>query len=128
MTGLNGKTALLTGASRGMGKAVALRMAGEGALLAVHYASDDEAAKQTVSAIERAGGRAFTIRMRPDALPGSSAPCEDAPPCDRQRCGDDDCPVTRAVARDRSRSATAPAVQPLAVVSVRHWGRDRRMA
>ncbi|MFE9927924.1 SDR family NAD(P)-dependent oxidoreductase [Streptomyces sp. NPDC005533] len=64
MNDLTGKTALVTGGSRGIGRAVALRLAAEGALVAVHYAGNDEAAKETVARIEEAGGRAFAIRAR----------------------------------------------------------------
>lgn len=59
---LTGKTALVTGGSRGIGRAVAQRLGSEGALVGVHYASNDAAAKETVAAIEAAGGRAFAIR------------------------------------------------------------------
>ncbi|MEV0604417.1 SDR family oxidoreductase [Streptomyces sp. NPDC050315] len=59
---LNGKTALVTGSSRGMGRATAVRLAREGALVAVHYTSNKEAAAETVAAIETEGGRAFTVR------------------------------------------------------------------
>ncbi|GIG68834.1 SDR family NAD(P)-dependent oxidoreductase [Phytomonospora endophytica] len=62
MTALNGKTALVTGASRGIGRAIALRLAVEGALVAVHYAGNDDAAAQTLAEIEQAGGRAFPVR------------------------------------------------------------------
>ncbi|WP_330185099.1 SDR family oxidoreductase [Nocardia sp. NBC_01503] len=57
-----GKIALVTGASRGIGRAIALRLAGDGATVVVHYGRDDEAAGKTVAEIEAAGGRAFAIR------------------------------------------------------------------
>ncbi|HUR01886.1 MAG TPA: SDR family oxidoreductase [Nonomuraea sp.] len=61
---LAGKAALVTGGSRGIGRAVALRLAAEGALVAVHYGNDEGAAKETVARIEEAGGRAFAVRAR----------------------------------------------------------------
>jgi 3-oxoacyl-[acyl-carrier protein] reductase len=56
------KTALVTGASRGIGRGIALRLAREGALVAVHYGTDEAAARQTLEAISRNGGRGFLIR------------------------------------------------------------------
>ncbi|MEU4225847.1 SDR family oxidoreductase [Nonomuraea sp. NPDC026600] len=64
MSVLAGKTALVTGGSRGIGRAVALRLAAEGALVAVHYGGDEGAAKETVTRIEEAGGRAFAVPAR----------------------------------------------------------------
>jgi NAD(P)-dependent dehydrogenase (short-subunit alcohol dehydrogenase family) len=61
MDRLTGKTALVTGGSRGIGKGIALRLAREGALTAVHYGGNEEAAKATVAEIEAAGGRAFAF-------------------------------------------------------------------
>lgn len=59
---LSGKTALVTGSSRGIGRATAIRLGREGALVAVHYATNEEAADETVATIEKEGGRAFPVR------------------------------------------------------------------
>ncbi|WP_411111941.1 SDR family oxidoreductase [Streptomyces sp. c-19] len=59
---LAGKTALVTGGSRGIGRAIALRLAAGGARVGVHYASNEAAAKETVAAIEAADGSAFALR------------------------------------------------------------------
>ncbi|MFC9324823.1 SDR family oxidoreductase [Kitasatospora sp. NPDC057015] len=58
---LAGRTALVTGGSRGIGRGIAERLAREGALVAVHYGSNREAAELTVKTIEAEGGRAFAI-------------------------------------------------------------------
>ncbi|WP_216588922.1 SDR family oxidoreductase [Streptomyces brasiliscabiei] len=62
MNRLTGRTALVTGSSRGMGRATAIRLAREGALVAVHYTSRKDAADDVVAEIEKDGGRAFGVR------------------------------------------------------------------
>lgn len=61
---LEGKTALVTGASQGLGVAIAERLGAAGALVAVNYASNKQAAEGTVSRIEAAGGQAFAVQAR----------------------------------------------------------------
>ncbi|MFH8802047.1 SDR family NAD(P)-dependent oxidoreductase [Streptomyces sp. NPDC017936] len=58
---LTGRTALVTGAGRGIGRAIAGRLAQDGALVGVHYGHSEAAAAEVVEQIRRNGGRAFPV-------------------------------------------------------------------
>jgi glucose 1-dehydrogenase/3-oxoacyl-[acyl-carrier protein] reductase len=62
VTDLRDRAALVTGAGMGIGQGIALELGRRGASVAVHYASSEAGARQTVEQIERAGGRAVAVR------------------------------------------------------------------
>ncbi|MED2151107.1 SDR family oxidoreductase [Bacillus thuringiensis] len=62
MNKLKGKIALVTGASRGIGRSIALHLAHAGALVVVHYSKREEEAESVVDKIKQDGGSAFAIR------------------------------------------------------------------
>lgn len=59
---LAGEVAVITGASKGIGRAIARRLANDGAWVVVHYGHDDRAATQTVNEIETSGGHAVAAQ------------------------------------------------------------------
>ena len=58
---LTGKTALVTGGSRGIGRAVCLQLAVQGATVGINYVSNSAAAGETLAAITAAGGKGFVV-------------------------------------------------------------------
>ncbi len=61
MYSLKGKVAIVTGASRGIGRAIAGRLAEEGASVVVNYTKNADEAKKVVAGIEEAGGKAMAV-------------------------------------------------------------------
>lgn len=59
---LTGKTAVVTGGSRGIGRAVVRRLAGDGASVVFSFVRDRSAAEDVVAGVRRAGGRAFAVQ------------------------------------------------------------------
>ena len=69
MSSLSGKTALVTGASRGIGRASAMALAKAGAQVLVHYSNSEKEADAVIAAIRYGGGKAEKISAdlrRPD--------------------------------------------------------------
>jgi 3-oxoacyl-[acyl-carrier protein] reductase len=58
----NDRVAIVTGSGRGIGRAIALRLAADGASVVINYRSDAEAAEQVAATIEAAGGRATVVK------------------------------------------------------------------
>ena len=61
-TELKGKISLVTGASRGLRKEIALKLASEGARVAINYLSSDEKAREVAEKIESVGGEALLLK------------------------------------------------------------------
>lgn len=71
---LEGKVALVTGASKGIGAAIAQRLADEGAAVAVNYSSSKEGADRIVAEITRKGGKAVAVHgnlSKPEEIKGA---------------------------------------------------------
>ena len=62
------KVALVTGASRGIGRAIAVRLARDGNAVVVNYSGNQVAANETVAAIEQGGGRAVAVQAQVEKL------------------------------------------------------------
>ena len=77
--------ALVTGGSRGIGRAVALRLATRGYTVVINYKSNEDAARETLQAIEAAGGRAELLPFdvaRPEAIEAALAAWQERHPED----------------------------------------------
>lgn len=62
MESIEGKTALVTGSSRGIGRATAIELAKRGANIVVNYAHDDNGAEETARAVEKLGQKAVVVK------------------------------------------------------------------
>jgi NAD(P)-dependent dehydrogenase (short-subunit alcohol dehydrogenase family) len=68
---LSGKVALVTGASKGVGRGIALALARHGATVVINYNSDESGARETLASIEAAGGRGLILQASVASAPQS---------------------------------------------------------
>ena len=59
---LNGKHALITGGSRGIGRGIALKLAASGAKVAIHYYQNEKAAVDTLAQVQKLGGDGLVVQ------------------------------------------------------------------
>lgn len=62
MTNLNNKVAIITGSSKGIGKAIATKLASDGAAVVINYSHSADKANETVEEIKQQGGKAIAIQ------------------------------------------------------------------
>ena len=61
---LNGKHALITGSSRGIGRGIALKLAASGVKVAVHYYQNEAAARETLGQVRKNGADGFVVQAK----------------------------------------------------------------
>jgi 3-oxoacyl-[acyl-carrier protein] reductase len=69
MASIAGKVAIITGASRGIGRAIALKLAGNGASIVVNYAGNAGKAQEVVAEIEKLGVEAIAVQADISKIP-----------------------------------------------------------
>ena len=71
MSKLLGKVAIITGASRGIGRAIAIELGKEGASVVINYSKDEEGAKETLEALRELGVVAYAIKRDVSSFEGA---------------------------------------------------------
>ena len=71
MSKLLGKVAIITGASRGIGRAIAIELGKEGASVVINYSKDEEGAKETLEALRELGGVAYAVKRDVSSFEGA---------------------------------------------------------